>query len=184
MTTPTSDVLSRVSADGKTTFMTLRTTADMPYPAAETFLSAFYPALQSSRSTISAFYVPPTPTADGKLFPSITFNGNIIPTSAAFQSLFEKQTPDARYEVQSYDCHPLNVNYPVVTPTGNAAASGRNMSILLCTTGFVRYGDGREGAMRGFSESFVLVPNEEGKAKRKGKRREWLIQSQNFRITV
>lgn len=123
---------------------------------------------------------------DGKTLPSITFNGNLLPDATAFQTLFEKQMPNARYEVQGYDCHPLNLNYPSSTPTGNASSSGKNMSILVSTSGYVRFGEGRDGAMRGFSESIVLVPNtDEANKKIRGKgRREWLVQSQNFRLTV
>jgi NTF2-related export protein 1/2 len=62
------------------------------------------------------------------------------------------------------------------------------MSILVSVSGYVRYGEGKDLPMRGFSENFVLVPGEDAdkrKMRDRGKGgREWVIQSQNFRITV
>ncbi len=114
--------------------------------------------------------------------------------------------PQARYEVQSYDCHVLNPEYAldgpsssVATGGGGAAAGGtgtardnKNMSIILTVSGYVRYGEARDAAMRGFSDNFVLVPHPEnhlgsasGRARDKGAlKREWVIQSQNFRLVV
>lgn len=42
----------------------------------------------------------------------------------------------------------------------------------------MKYGDDRDAKMRGFTESFILVPNYEKLGK------SYLIQSQNFRLVV
>ena len=122
---------------------------------------------------------------DGKPLPAIVFNGNIIPDAAAFQNMFQQDMPPAHYEVQSYDCHVLNPNYTVDGTQGSGAASGKNMTILVTVSGYVKFGEPREAATRGFSENFVLVPNAEATAKGRGKQaKDWLIQSQNFRLVV
>lgn len=108
--------------------------------------------------------------------------------------------PHATYEVQSYDCQIINANH--VTPGaeppapsapsrqhggGAAAAAARKMSLLVLVSGYVRFGEEREAgdtaANRGFSETFVLIPNPESGPKGRSKR-QWLIQSQNFRLVV
>ncbi|KAI9847425.1 MAG: hypothetical protein M1838_000920 [Thelocarpon superellum] len=181
MATPTQDVLTRVSTD-----------------ATAKFIETYYAALQNARSSLASFYVPTSSMPDGKSLPSITFNGNVLPDATALQSLFERQMPSAHYEVQCYDCHVLNANYPraVDAPaaaTTAAAAAGKNISILVSTNGYVRFGEARDGKMRGFSESVVLVPNEEAQLvqgaryqvrSHAGARRDWVIQSQNFRLVV
>ena len=92
--------------------------------------------------------------------------------------------PSSRYEVQSYDCQVINPNY---NPEGTQNVSTKridNMSILVTVSGFVKYGQARTEDARGFSENFVLVPNQapEGRGERNFKK--WLIQSQNFRLVV
>ena len=93
--------------------------------------------------------------------------------------------PHAHYEAQSFDCQIINRAYPTATATGIKPAAQmtvKDMSILVIVSGHVRYGEGRDQPQRGFSETFVLVPNpstERGK-----RRRDWLIQSQNFRLVV
>ncbi|KAI9790769.1 MAG: hypothetical protein M1833_001765 [Piccolia ochrophora] len=153
--------------------------------AATEFVDSYYPALQSARSSLSSFYVPASQMPDGKTSPSLVFNGNIIPDAIALQDLFEKEMPLAHFEVQSYDCHVLNPDYKVDAPAGGPP-SKPSLSLLLSVSGYVRYGESREGAPRGFSESLVLVPNpdaEGGKGRGKG-RRKWLVQSQSFRLVV
>jgi len=154
--------------------------------AAEKFVESYYAALQSSRATLSSFYSPPSAMPDGKPLPAIVFNGNIISDAAAFQAMFEKQMPPAHYEVQSYDCHVLNPNHTAVGFEASSGGSGKNMTILLMVSGYVKFGEHREAAMRGFSETIVLVPNLDlTTTKGRGRRgKEWLIQSQNFRLVV
>ncbi|KAJ5675635.1 hypothetical protein N7462_008532 [Penicillium macrosclerotiorum] len=144
--------------------------------AAELVLS-FYLALEKNRESIGSFYLPAPST--------ILFNGNTVADGAAVQDIFTKQMPNAHYEVQSYDCQVINRAYPTATPTGVKPPSemtAKDMSVLVIVSGYVRYGEGRDQPQRGFSETFVIVPNpstERGK-----RRRDWLIQSQNFRLVV
>ena len=123
---------------------------------------------------------------DGKPLPAIVFNGNVFPSATAIQLMFETMGP-ARYEVQSYDCQVLNPDSVVADTTDNhkAGASGKNMTLLLVVSGYVKFGEPREADMRAFSETFVLVPNPAARSGAYGKNfREWLIQSQNFRLVV
>jgi NTF2-related export protein 1/2 len=137
--------------------------------------------------------VPPTTLPDGKTLPVLTFNGNIIPDPTALQTMFTTQMPTAHYEVQSYDAQVINPAYAtaetqaagVVGGVAPAGGDGRaNISLLVLVSGYVRYGENvKEAAMRGFSESFVLVPNL-ALERTRGKGDGWLIQSQNFRLVV
>lgn len=123
---------------------------------------------------------------DGKPLPAITYNGNVIPTATDLQKMFQEQVPAARYEVQSYDCQVINPNYIAVNSQAAVSTAGKNMTILVIVSGYVKYGGSRDAATRGFSESFVLVPNHDvTNAKGQGKKpKDWLIQSQTFRIVV
>ncbi|CEJ55434.1 hypothetical protein PMG11_01693 [Penicillium brasilianum] len=159
MATATDDALTKVSTE-----------------AATELINSFYPALKNDRSSIASFYLP-TPT-------SILFNGNTVADGAAVQDIFLNQMPEAFYEVQSFDCQIINRAYPTTTATGLKPTSEmtvKDMSILVMASGNVRYGENRDLLPRGFSETFVLVPNPSSDRKR---RRDWLIQSQNFRLVV
>ncbi|KAL4998753.1 hypothetical protein BDV10DRAFT_166177 [Aspergillus recurvatus] len=143
--------------------------------AATEFVQSFYPALQSNRATIASFYSTPTST--------IVFNGNPVADGNAVQEIFVSQMPPTHYEVQSFDCQIINKQYPTAT-IGRQIDSRKDISILVIVSGYVRFGESRDLPQRGFSETFVLVPNpssEGGKGKR---RRDWLIQTQNFRLVV
>ncbi|KAI9809835.1 MAG: hypothetical protein M1825_000268 [Sarcosagium campestre] len=162
--------------------------------AAAEFVESYYPALESSRGSVSSFYAPPSTLPDGKTLPVLVFNGNVIPNPTALQELFEKQMPEARYEVQSYDCHVLNPRYNAdgATDDAEAKANGNRstrprISLALTVSGYAKYGDVKDGTMRGFSESIILVPRPEtGKeGARRGKaKKKYLVQSQNFRLVV
>ncbi|CAL5873754.1 uncharacterized protein PFLUO_LOCUS8036 [Penicillium psychrofluorescens] len=145
--------------------------------AATELVQSFYPALQSNRDAIGSFYLP-TPT-------TILFNGNPVADGSAVQDIFVNQMPAAHYEVQSFDCQIINRAYPTTTAAGvkpPAQMTVKDMSVLVIVSGHVRYGESRDQPQRGFSETFVLVPNPSSdRAKR---RKEWLIQSQNFRLVV
>lgn len=123
---------------------------------------------------------------DGKSLPVIIFNGNVISDSAEMQAMFQNQMPPARYEVQSFNCHVINPNFIAENAKGATSTSGKNMTILVVVSGYVKYGDSRDATMRGFSENFVLVPNPNaGKSKGHTKnQKEWLIQNQTFRLVV
>lgn len=123
---------------------------------------------------------------DGKPLPAITYNGNVVPTAADMQKMFQEQVPAACYEVQSYDCQVINPNYIAANSDRAVSTTGKNMTILVTVSGYVKYGGARDAATRGFSESFVLVPNHDvAKVKSQGKKfKDWLIQSQTFRLVV
>ncbi|PGH18187.1 hypothetical protein AJ80_04574 [Polytolypa hystricis UAMH7299] len=167
MTHATQDTLTKVSTE-----------------AATEFVLSYYPALRSSRETIASYYASVTST--------ILFNGNVVADGPSVQKIFMEQMPPARYEVQSYDCQIINLNYPI-PPSAKPQSSVsqvKNMSILVMVSGYVRFGDEKETpdtANRGFSETFVLVPTAPGEApagpRGRGKKH-WLIQSQNFRLVV
>ncbi|KAK5110830.1 hypothetical protein LTR62_005541 [Meristemomyces frigidus] len=153
--------------------------------AAEHLTDAYYSALEGARSTISSFYVPTTNT--GRAMPSITYNGDLIADAAVFQDKWEKQMPRMHFQVQSLNTHVLN-RAMVPTDSKNKKDAERNMSFVVQVSGSVRVGEAREGPLRGFTDSLVLVPNSEqtggrGTGKQDvGKR--WLIQSQTFRFVV
>ena len=161
--------------------------------AATEFVHTFYSALQSARHTVSSFYA--------TTVSSILFNGNAVADGASVQEIFVNQMPHATYEVQSYDCQIINANYatpgaePPAAPGpsrrhgggGAAAVAAKKMSLLVLVSGYVRFGEDKQtwdtAANRGFSETFVLIPNPESGQKGRGKR-QFLIQSQNFRLVV
>ncbi|EON66682.1 hypothetical protein W97_05928 [Coniosporium apollinis CBS 100218] len=169
------DVLTKVSAE-----------------VAETFVDAYYTALQGSRNTISSYYTPRKTLSDGRIVPVIVWNGNHIPDAAAMQKMFEETMPYTYYDVQSLDCDFVNTGLAKEAATAaNADVVSKkeleqHSPVVVIVGGYVRLEEAREGPMRGFSETFVLVPNEEKVAgKGKGKEgRAWLIQNQNFRYVV
>lgn len=154
--------------------------------AARRLIESYYPALEFNRNTISSFYMLPTAIPGGKPLPSITYNGNIIPSAADMQRMFQEQMPAAHYEVQSFDCQAINHNYIAANSEATISTAGKNMTILVIMSGYVKYGGSREAATRGFSESFILEPNHDAaKAKSQGKNfKNWVIQSQTFRMVV
>ena len=153
--------------------------------AGEHFVDLYYTALNGSRNHIKSFYVP-TSTA-GRALPHISFNGELIQDASVFQERFEKQMPWTHFEPQSVNVHVMN---PSMNPTDGKSKrdAERNMSLAVQVSGYVRLAERKEGPMRGFSDSFVLVPNKEEVGGRgTGKQdhgKKWLIQTQNFRFVV
>ncbi|GAM83455.1 hypothetical protein ANO11243_014430 [Dothideomycetidae sp. 11243] len=186
MTTLTEDEITRASTTGR--WQSLETC-----DTAEDFADAYYNALNSARKTIASFYIPPSSIAPGRSLPLITYNGQQLSDPAALQTAFDDQMPFTFFEVQSLNVHVTN---PAIADIGPAPAKGKsrtkeleqNMSLLVQVSGYVRLVERKEGPMRGFSDSIVLVPNKEqvgGKGKAKsGEGRSWLIQTQNFRFVV
>ncbi|KAL1614026.1 putative nuclear transport factor 2 domain protein [Diplodia seriata] len=116
------------------------------------------------------------------------------------------------FEVQSLDAQVLNPNPPPTPPPkdgeadamidGGAAPVGGNKggggkrgggqqkeqpeelvgSLLVVVNGFVRLEEKKDGPQKGFSETFVIVPNK-NYSKKDGNRR-WVVQNQNFRYVV
>ncbi|KAI4250227.1 MAG: hypothetical protein L6R40_000400 [Gallowayella cf. fulva] len=154
--------------------------------ASQYFVDTYYAALNQRSNTIASFYMAPASMPAGKSLPSISFNGTQIPTAAAMQTMFEQQIPQSHYEVQCYDCHVINPSYIMEGTQGWPAKTGKNMTILVAVSGYVKYGNLKEAKPRAFSETFVLVPNTTAAAtKQRAKNvKEWLIQTQNFRIVV
>lgn len=167
--------------------LTADTATKISTEAAGLFVETYYPALSSSRADIASFYMPASAMPDGKPLPVIVCNGNVIPDPTAMQTLFQEQMPEARYEIQDYDCQVLNPHYVAEGTQGSSPASGKNMTILVTVSGFVKFGEPRAATMRGFSENFVLIPNPAAATatNSRGKHiKGWLIQSQNFRLVV
>ncbi|KAL4878454.1 hypothetical protein BJY04DRAFT_221175 [Aspergillus karnatakaensis] len=156
MAPPSEDVYAKISSEATTDFV-----------------QSYYPALESNRASISSYYSTPAST--------ILFNGNAVADGNAVQDIFVNQMPATRYEVQSVDCQIINKQYPTPT-TGRQLDPRKDMSILVIVSGHVRFGDSRDLPQRGFSETFVLVPNPNDT--QKAKRRPFLIQTQNFRLVV
>ena len=154
--------------------------------AAGIFVNKFYHALHSSRQNVATFYAPPATMPNGRALPAILFNGNVLPDAMSFQKMFQEQMPPMRYEIQSYDCQVVNSNFVADGEASDGGASGKNMTILVLVSGYVKIGELRDTPMRGFSETFVLVPKADTRASRGRKKplKEWLIQSQNFRLVV
>lgn len=154
---------------------------------AEHFIDSYYNALNGVRKQISSFYIPTTTVANGRGLPHISFNGELVQDASVFQDTFEKQMPFTYFEPQSVNAQVLN---PVLNSGDNKTKKDaeRNMSIAVQVSGYVRLVERKDGPMRGFSDSFVLVPNKEevggrGTGKQDQGHR-WLIQSQNFRFVV
>ncbi|KAL8686669.1 MAG: hypothetical protein Q9218_006948 [Villophora microphyllina] len=150
------------------------------------FLDSYYAALNTRQEPLSSFYVPPAAMDGGKLQPSISFNGAPIRNATALQAIFEEQVPAAHYEVQCYECHVVNPNYVAEGAEAWPPATGKNMTILVAVSGCVKYGNIEEAKQRGFSETFLLAPNPVAAANKQRAKdvKEWLIQSQSFRIVV
>lgn len=154
---------------------------------AESFIDAFYTALNTARGTLEDFYIPHIEGATpGRTLPHIAYNGDLSTDGAEFQRKFEEM-PYTYYEAQSVNAHILN---PCIDPNGGRTQkeAERNLSISIQVSGYVRLIERKDGPMRGFSDQIVLVPNKEevgGRGNGKtGQGRQFLIQVQNFRYVV
>lgn len=121
---------------------------------------------------------------DGKPLPIITYNGNVISSSTEIQEMFQNQMPAARFEVQSFDCHVINPSYIAEVPQGSVHTGGKNVSILVTVSGYVKFGELPNVPTHGYSENFVLVPNADAVKARGHGKKDWLIQSQTFRLVT
>ncbi|KAK6340712.1 hypothetical protein TWF696_009036 [Orbilia brochopaga] len=109
----------------------------LSYSAAKAFVSTYYADLHNAREKLSSYY---SPTA------SISWNGNQLTGGADVQKLHTQMLP-ATYEVQCFDAQPL-------LPNGRGQCS-----IMLATNGYVKFGEEKDAALRGFSETLVLEPD-------------------------
>lgn len=157
--------------------------------AAERFVDMYYTALNGARNTIKSFYMPSLIQDNGRTLPHIAYNGEHVADAASFQERWEKAMPYTHFEAQSVNVHVMNpCIVPVSADAQNKRDAERNMSLIVQVSGAVRLVERKEGPLRGFSDSFILVPNKEevgGRGTRgqdQGKR--WLIQSQTFRFVV
>lgn len=150
--------------------------------ASTAFVNDYYHALQSRRNTIASFYIPPSSMQGGKPIPTIVINGNVLQNGGAVQEMFENQMPPTRYDTQSIDCHVLNPQY---APDGvsHSRSAASTMTILVIISGAVRFSEERNDPERQFSETLVLVPNQD-RGSRGQRPKDFLIQSQNFRVVV
>lgn len=139
-------------------------------------MDTFYPTLgnPNSRSQITSFYVRPTLASPQR--PDITLNGNVILEPSAVQKLFVEQIPKAFYEVQSFDCHVVNPNYNVGVDDAALGpnSDGKKMSIVVMVSGSVKYfktseAEEARAESRGFTETIVLVPNQEAQGPKAAK---------------
>ncbi len=185
------DKSARVSTEGLLADATLLSCCDITINtyisslAANDFVTTYYAALNTARESIASFYMEATTMADGKSLPVILYNGNIIEGPTAMQTMFKDKMPESHYEVQGYDCHVLNTHYVPQDTQSAKAETGKNMVILVIISGQVKYGDIETtlNTSRGFSETVVLVPNPAAVGNGRGKPvKDWLIQSQNFRL--
>ncbi|KAI4255848.1 MAG: hypothetical protein LQ352_002366 [Teloschistes flavicans] len=154
--------------------------------ATQYFIESYYAALNTRQEPLSSFYISPCAMTGGKSLPSISFNGDQIRNATALQVMFEDQIPAAYYEVKCYDCHVVNSNYVAENTEGWPPKTGKNMTILVAVSGCVTFGHNDEAKKRGFSETFLLVPNPVAAANKQRAKdvKEWIIQTQNFRVVV
>ncbi|KAL8635785.1 MAG: hypothetical protein Q9228_006761 [Teloschistes exilis] len=162
------------------------TTIKISTNATQYFIESYYAALNIRQEPLSSFYITPCAMSGGKSLPSISFNGEQIRNATVLQARFEDQIPAASYEVKCYDCHVVNPNYVAEGTEGWPAKTEKNMTILVAVSGCVKFGNIEEAKQRGFSETFLLVPNPVAAANKQRSKdvKEWLIQTQNFRIVV
>lgn len=146
--------------------------------AAEHFADEYYTALNQAKDTIARFYLAPTTVP--RPLPHVSYNGEVINDPAEIQMRFEKQMPYCFFDAESINAHVLNQTLePLQNPSKKDAET--NISMIVQVSGSVRLFERKEGPLRGFSDSFVLVPNKDAAATGK---KSWLIQTQNFRFVV
>ncbi|GAB7366674.1 hypothetical protein MBLNU230_g8657t1 [Neophaeotheca triangularis] len=145
---------------------------------ADNFAEEYYSALNGAKDTLTRFYLAPTTVP--RPLPHVSYNGEVITDPAEIQMRFEKQMPYCFFEAESVNAHVLN---PALEPLqgGSKKDAEMNMSLIVQVSGSVRLIERKEGPLRGFSDSFVLVPNREAATTNK---KSWLIQTQNFRFVV
>lgn len=147
-------------------------------------MESYYKALNLERGSIASFYMKPNAVSARK--PDISLNGERYTDPARLQEYFVTKVPTSQYDVQAYDCHPLNTNFSHNNDQLAPDASGSKMSLVLLVSGYVKYGELKDAPMLGFSETFTLVPNPDllgvSVRSKAAKSRKWLIQTQNFRM--
>jgi NTF2-related export protein 1/2 len=134
---------------------------------------------------LTNYYQVKETSPEGNTSPVIIWNGNDIEDAESLQKMFVEEMPYTFYELQCLDCHVLNPQF--FSPASEVQiAPEKNISVTIVVSGYLRLESHKEGPMKEFSETFVLVPNKDN-ASRKGPqatRRTWLIQHQVFRFVV
>ena len=150
--------------------------------AAQKFVGSYYKALESQRATIASFYIEPTTSNDGKALPSIIYNGHVHNRGDTIQKWFVEEMPPTHFDVQSVDSHCLNPNYHPEGKQRGGPESG--MSVVVTVSGSVRLEDSRSAPLKGFSESFIIVPNPAamGHHTRGKPVKDYIVQTQTFRL--
>ncbi|CAF9923225.1 MAG: hypothetical protein GOMPHAMPRED_002778 [Gomphillus americanus] len=158
--------------------------------AADRFVQRYYEALSSPSSSVeklTSFYAPlddNTNIAKSFFgFKNIWYNGNEFSSPAEFATAVKDYLTPARYEIDSYDCQPLN---PDLNPTRDVVSDpskGGAMSLLLSVSGECRIGPMKESEPMDFSETIILVPNlnHDRSGPTSHSSNEWVISSQIFR---
>lgn len=174
--------LTAVSAEGE--FSSLICRLLILGKAAQLHVDAFYPALDSARKTITSFYYPSTELPDGKHVPSIIYNGNPFFDGQGMENVFQQMLP-THHEIQSFDCQVVNDRHFLDGQAGETLPRSKNISILVVVSGSIKIGEPKHSEVKGFSESFVLVPNLEAFRKKPSRQeKQFLITSQSFRYVT
>lgn len=187
-TEPSEDIQVKVADNGKGNLFTNFLNGVLIYVAAENFVSSYYPSLNTpqGQKRLTEFYIKPTTAAPAQA--DIVLNGNTVSSPEELQAMFENQVERCLYEAQSVDCQVLNANYNVGLDDRDLGQDkkGDKVSFMVMVCGSVKYlKEGTDGDVRGFTETFVMVPNmaAHGPKAPRGLRK-WLIQSQVFRLVV
>lgn len=158
--------------------------------AASNFVKAYYNALSTpstTAETIMSFYAPTDDHTNVMkslfTFKHIWYNGNEFLSPADFAKAVKDYLTPARYEVDSFDCQPLNVDLNPTRDLVKDPMRGGGMSILLSVSGSSRIGPIKESESIDFSETIVLVPNLNHEMTKRDRKptQEWVIASQIFR---
>ena len=153
--------------------------------AAQDHVEKYYRAMNKDRDALPSFYAPHVTLPDGNQVPTIVFNGTMSHDAVAYRDMV-KGFGNISHDVQCYDCQVLNPAYiPDASSSSRATSEGRDATLAVIVSGTVKIGPPKEAEVRGFSESFVLFPNPAYSKNRRIKpAREWLIQSQCFRLVA
>ena len=156
------------------------------HPAADAFILRYYRALERQRDSIASLYVPYQQLPENAVVPNIKINGNSVLDGPEMQVHFKTGMPRLKYNVESFDCHVINKNYPLVTGNGNqpVPGNGKNLQLSITVSGTLEIGEPKSIEHRGFSDNFVIVPTALQKGKSKSSSYDYVIMMQNFRFVV
>ena len=150
--------------------------------AAEHFVNDYYDALNSHRHAIPSYYLSNNANG-GAPATNIIFNGIEVADGKAAQEVFEKVVSRSQIAVDSLDCQILNANYtsPQAT-TNNTRSTALSCSILVMVGGIFKTSTDPNEEEDDFTDTLIIVPNPEQPARRGGRHKDFLIQTQNLRL--